>query len=150
MREQCTRDPKGRQVEVWPHTVEVQRMRARLQEPGPRSQWQQRREIIERRFGQIKQHDGFRRWTVWGLENVRTQWSVLCATLNLRILWRRWQAGQKAPRPKAAAVWAEGASPGVTAIPGCLEQLRRGRELVSAIWRLWLVPSHPPSHRKNF
>ena len=72
-------------------------MRARLQEPGPRSQWQQRREIIERRFGQIKQHDGFRRWTVGGLENVRTQWSVLCATLNLRILWRRWQAGQKAP-----------------------------------------------------
>ena len=150
VRQHCTRDPKGRQVEVWPHTVEVQRMRARLQEPGPRSQWQQRREIIERRFGQIKQHDGFRRWTVWGLENVRTQWSVLCATLNLRILWRRWQAGQKAPRPKAAAVWADGASPGVTAIPGCLEQPRRGGELVSAIWRHWLFPSHPPSHLKNF
>jgi len=116
---QCTRDPKGRQVEVWPHTPQVQAMRARLQEPGPRGQWQRRREIIERCFGQIKQHDGFRRWTVWGLEGVRTQWSVLCATLNLRILWRRWRAGQKDPRPKAAAIWAVAAVGILTAMTGC-------------------------------
>lgn len=133
VREPCTRDPKGRQVEVWPHTAEVQRMRARLQEPGPRRQWQRRREIIERRFGQIKQHDGFRRWTMWGLENARTQWSVLCATLNLRILWRRWRAGQKAPCPQAAAVWAAGAGNGVTALTGCWKQLSRGGELAKAI-----------------
>ena len=27
---------------------------------------------------------------MWGLEGVKTQWSLLCATLNLRILYTRW------------------------------------------------------------
>lgn len=93
VRAQCTRDPKGRQIEVWPHREAVQAMRRRLQDPAARALWQQRARIIEPRFGQIKQHDGFRRWTVWGLEGVRTQWSLLCATLNLRVLYKRWRSG---------------------------------------------------------
>jgi transposase len=93
VRAQCTRDPKGRQIEVWPHQAEVQQMRERLQQTAVQEQWQRRGEIIEPRFAQIKQHDGFRRWTVWGLEGVRTQWSLLCATLNLRVLYQRWQKG---------------------------------------------------------
>jgi transposase len=91
VRAQCTRDPKGRQFEIWPHRPVVQAMRAKLQEPLGQTRYQQRSQIIERRFGQIKQHDGFRRWTVWGLEAVRTQWSLLCATLNLRLLYKRWR-----------------------------------------------------------
>lgn len=91
----CTSDKKGRQVEVWPHTPAVQTMRARLALPAVAARWQRRGEIIERRFGQIKQHDGFRRWTVWGLENVRTQWSLLCATLNLRVLYGRWRSDRQ-------------------------------------------------------
>src|SRR5580658_8729430 len=87
----CTRDPKGRQIEIWPHAPVVQAMRATLQEPWARSLYQQRNQIVERRFGQLKQHDGFRRWTVWGLEAVRTQWSLLCTTLNLRVLYQRWR-----------------------------------------------------------
>jgi transposase len=100
----CTRDPKGRQVEVWPHTAVVQAMRERLQDPAVHARWSQRGEIIERRFGQIKQHDGFRRWTVWGLAAVQTQWALLCTTLNLRILYQRWLAGQAGDRGGAAAV----------------------------------------------
>jgi transposase len=92
VRAHCTRDPKGRQIEVRPHTAVVQAMRAALQEPLTRAQWRERSTIIEPRFGQIKQHDGFRRWTVWGLEGVKTQWSLLCATLNLRVLYARWRA----------------------------------------------------------
>ena len=91
VRAQCTSDPKGRQIEVWPHQHQVQLMRQRLQRQM--TQWQRRREIIEPRFAQIKQHDGFRRWTVWGLEAVRTQWSLLCATLNLRVLYQKWKSG---------------------------------------------------------
>lgn len=91
VREQCTRDPKGRQIEVWPHQAVVQAMREKLAQPGTRAQWEHRSRIIEPRFAQLKQHDGFRRWTVWGLEGVRAQWSLLCATLNLRILYRRWR-----------------------------------------------------------
>jgi hypothetical protein len=69
-------------------------MRRRLQDPDARALWEQRSRIIEPRFGQIKQHDGFRRWAVWGLEGVKTQWTMVCATLNLRILYRHWQAGR--------------------------------------------------------
>ena len=106
VRGQCTRDPKGRQIEVWPHTAAVQAMRARLKEKAARSVLGQRGEIIERRFGQVKQHDGFRRWTVWGLENVRTQWLLLCTTLNLRVLYQRWRAarGGGGPEKTAAAL----------------------------------------------
>jgi transposase len=98
VRTDCTRDPQGRQIEVWPHTVAVQAMRARLQVPAVHAQWSRRGAIIERRFGQIKQHDGFRRWTVWGLEAVQTPWVLLCATLNLRVLYRRWQARRMGER----------------------------------------------------
>jgi transposase len=94
MRGHCTRDPKGRQIEVRPHTAVVQAMRAKLAEPLTRAQWRKRSTIIEPRFGQLKQHDGFRRWTVWGLEGVKTQWALLCATLNLRVLYARWRASR--------------------------------------------------------
>jgi transposase len=99
VRAQCTRDPKGRQIEVRPHTAVVQAMRQALAEPLTRAQWRERGTIIEPRFGQIKQHDGFRRWTVRGLAGVKTQWSLLCATLNLRVLYARWRAS----RPPEAA-----------------------------------------------
>lgn len=104
VRAACTRDPKGRQVEVWPHTAVVQTMRELLRQPQGAATYARRQVIIEPRFGQLKHHDGFRRWTVWGLESVRTQWSVLCATLNLRILYRRWRAGRGGGPGSAAAV----------------------------------------------
>ena len=100
----CTRDPKGRQIEVWPHREAVQIMRARLQAPVGQTQWQRRSEIIEPRFAQIKHHDGFRRWTVWGWEGVRTQWALLCTTLNLRVLYRRWRSGWGPSATGAVAV----------------------------------------------
>jgi transposase len=104
VRAHCTGDPKGRQLEVWPHQAEVQAMRARLQQPALQAQWQCRRQIIEPRFAQLKAHDGFRRWTVWGWEGVRTQWSLLCATLNLRVLYQRWRSGAGPQlRPAVAA-----------------------------------------------
>jgi hypothetical protein len=102
VRAQCTRDPKGRQIEVWGRHPAVQSMRQRLEQPVEREQWEQRSRIIEPCFAQIKQQDGFRRWTVWGLEGVRTQWSLLCATLNLRVLYKRWRSGRGSQATKAA------------------------------------------------
>jgi hypothetical protein len=109
----CTRDPKGRQIEVWPHTAVVQAMRAKLQTPLGQAQYQQRSQRIERRFGQIKQHDGFRRWTVWGLEAVRTQWSLLCTTLNLRVLYKRWRQNLPEASNTAAAMTGRTAKAGI-------------------------------------
>jgi transposase len=104
VRARCTSDPKGRQIEVRPHTAVVQAMRQRLEDPAIRAQWQERSTIIEPRFGQIKQHDGFRRWTVRGLEGVKTQWALLCTTLNLRVLFARWRAGSPPETAKAMAL----------------------------------------------
>ena len=102
VRADCTSDPKGRRIEIRPHAGLVQSMRDRLNDPAQRAVWEQRASIIEPRFGQLKQHDGFRRWTVWGLEAVRTQWALLCATLNLRVLYRRWRA-KGGPNPASGA-----------------------------------------------
>ena len=101
VRGDCPRDPKGRQIEVWPHTAGVPAMRARRREPAAQARPRRRQEIIEPRFGQIQQHAGFRRWTVWGLDNVRTQWALLCTTLNLRIRYRRWRARTWRRHPEA-------------------------------------------------
>jgi hypothetical protein len=141
VRAQCARDPKGRHIEIWPHTAVVQAMRAKLQEPLGQALHQQRRQIIERRFGQIKQHDGFRRWTVWGLESVRTQWSLLCATLNLRLLYKRWR--QEPPTGPRAT----GAMTGRRAKPGfwwaCLlhpvQQMQAAVERTMEQSRPWLL-----------
>lgn len=96
VRADCTRDPKGRMVEIWPHTAEVQAMRERLQQDQNAALLRQRSQIIERRFAQLKAHEGFRRWTLRGLAGVQTQWALLCATLNRRVLYRRWQGQQGA------------------------------------------------------
>jgi transposase len=103
VRAQCTRDPKGRRIEVRPHTAVVQAMRERLRQPEGQAKWARRREIVEPRFGHLKQHDGFRRWTVWGLAGVKTQWALLCATLNLRVLYRRWRTGRGPEKTSEAA-----------------------------------------------
>ena len=47
-------------------------------------------------FGVIKQARGFRRWTVRGLANVRTQWALICTAFNLRKMYKAWEAGQLA------------------------------------------------------
>ena len=85
------KDSKGRRViEIWQHTAAVQEMRKRLANPEARQMLKKRSQIIERHFGQIKQHDGFRRWTVRGADNVRTQWALINLTMNLRLLHRLW------------------------------------------------------------
>jgi transposase len=91
VRAQCTKDQRRRRfVEIWTHTSAVQQMRARIQEPKAALQLRKRTQIIERIFGHIKQHEGWRRWTVRGLEAVNTQWALVCCAFNLRILHQQW------------------------------------------------------------
>jgi transposase len=92
VRSQCTRDQKARRmVEIWSHTLAVQRMRDRLKEPEAARQLSKRAEVVERKFGQVKQHEDFRRWTVRGMENVNAQWAMICSTLNLRLIYGHWR-----------------------------------------------------------
>jgi len=100
----CSKDRKGRQIEVRPHTPVVQAMRQKLEQPHHAATYDLRSGIIEPRFAQIKHHDGFRRWTVWGLEAVQTQWALLCTTLNLRIVYNYWRKNRSGAPTTSKAV----------------------------------------------
>lgn len=93
----CSRDPKGRQIEVHTHTPAVQAMRERLRDPQVQARYARRAGIAELTFARIKQHDGFRRFTVWGWHAVRTQWSLLCAARNLWVLFATWKTRRNSP-----------------------------------------------------
>jgi hypothetical protein len=98
---ECTRDKQGRMVGIAPWHEAVRAQRDKQRAAGRRCKLKRRGQIIEIVFAEIKQHLGFRRFTVNGLENVKTQWSLVCTAFNLRKLYRHWLAGnlEKALRP---------------------------------------------------
>jgi len=93
-RGECTRDPKGRTVEQEPFYEAVERQRQKQTTAKNCALLRKRKEIAELPFARLKHLLGFRRWTVRGLENVRAQWALLCATLNLGVLYGWWKQGK--------------------------------------------------------
>lgn len=94
----CTRDRRGRTVERAPFEDAADRQKRKQSDWANQTLLKRRKEIAELPFARLKHLDGFRRWTVRGLENVRAQWALHCATLNLRILYRLWRRKRlKAP-----------------------------------------------------
>ena len=87
---QCTRDPKGRTIEIGPHNAVVVEMRKTLATEQAKARLKRRASIIEPRFAGVKARQGFRRWTVRGLEKVKAQWGWVCLTANLQVLFSRW------------------------------------------------------------
>ena len=59
-----------------------------------RAALKQRGSTIEPVFGWAKEVMGFRRWTVRGLEKVKTQWLLLCTAMNLIRLHNDWSEGR--------------------------------------------------------
>jgi len=75
-------------------------MREQLRQPAIYARWSRRREIIEPPLGRSNNTKGFPALDGLGAGAVRTQWALLCTTLNLRVLYRRWRArgGGAGPR----------------------------------------------------
>jgi transposase len=92
----CSRRKDGRRIELSPQRAAVLHQRAKRRDPIKQALLRQRKVIVEPVFATIKQALGFRRWTVRGLENVRTQWALLCTAFNLKKLYQHWAAGQLA------------------------------------------------------
>jgi transposase len=90
LRAQCTSDRHGRTIEIGPHHQALLRHRAKLLGKTAAQRLGQRARIVEPIFAQIKQNGSFRRWSVGGLDAVRTQWALLCTSWNLRVMYRRW------------------------------------------------------------
>jgi transposase len=65
-----------------------ERMARKLGTKGGAAVYSRRKAIVEPIFGQIKEARGFRRFLQRGLQKVRAEWSLICATHNLLKLFR--------------------------------------------------------------
>lgn len=93
VRSQCTKDRRGRQVELCENYEVVQAVRQRLNTPEGKAQYQRRSTIIEPRFAWVKGGLGFRRWARRGLDKAKAQWHWVCLTSNLQVLFGAWLKG---------------------------------------------------------
>ena len=71
-----------------PFATPKQAMQHKLRTDAGRAIYKRRKVIVEPVFGQIKEQRGFRRFSLRGLEKVRAEWKLVCATANLLKLFR--------------------------------------------------------------
>ncbi len=74
----------------------LKQMKQKLQTDAGRAIYKMRKAIVEPVFGQIKECRYFRRFSLRGLENVRAEWKLVCATHNLLKLFRSGRGFQAA------------------------------------------------------
>ncbi len=99
VRAQCTKDPKGRKIEIGENYEALQRQRDTNRDHNQRHNLAKRKHIVEPVFGWIKQQLGFRRHTVFGIEGARAEWSLITTVYNLHRLHKRWRTDQLSPKP---------------------------------------------------
>ena len=66
----------------------VDRMQRKLRTEAGRAIYATRKTIVEPVFGNIKEGRGFRRFLLRGVEKVRSEWALVCATHNVLKLYR--------------------------------------------------------------
>jgi len=93
-RAQCSRDKRGRGIEIAGHHEAVRAQLAKQRLESNRCKLKRRGAIIERVFGSIKEQMGFRRFAFNGADSVRAQWSLLCAVFNLGKMYKVWKKGK--------------------------------------------------------
>jgi transposase len=101
-RASCTQSKEGRTVLRGPYDEAVERQRKEQQTEDAQTALRWRKAVIELVFARAKWLEGFVRFTARGLESVRTQWALLCTTLNLRAIYGVWRAGTRLPAQVAA------------------------------------------------
>lgn len=94
VRAACTKDPRGRKIRRIYGEEARERQVRKQQDPRIRLLLSLRKEIVEHLFGIVKGIDGFRRFTVRGLEKARAQWALVCTAVNLRKLYACWKQGK--------------------------------------------------------
>jgi len=66
----------------------LEQMKQKLQTDAGRAIYKMRKAIVEPVFGQIKECRNFRRFSLRGLENVKSEWKLVCLTHNILKLFR--------------------------------------------------------------
>jgi len=74
-----------------------ERMARKLRTKRGRARYARRKVIVEPVFGQLKQAQGFRRFSLRGRAKVRAEWHLVCAVHNLGKLFRSGRAGRVIP-----------------------------------------------------
>lgn len=98
----CSSRRDGRRIEISPQYGALERQRDKRQDPRYQALMRQRSGLIEPVFATIKQAMRFRRWTVRGLDNVRTQWALLCTAHNLKKLYQHWAESRRRKKENSA------------------------------------------------
>jgi transposase len=94
VRWECSSSKLGRTVQIHPNHDVLLRQREKQRDETLRAALKRRSTIIEPVFAWGKDGMNFRRWTVRGLEKVKTQWLLLCTAINLRRLHKHWVTGK--------------------------------------------------------
>jgi len=90
----CSQDRRGRCIARSPYAEAVQRQQEKQQEKSKADLLRRRMVIAEPAFARVKHWLDFRRWTMAGLEKVRSQWLFVCALLNLGKIYSVWRDGK--------------------------------------------------------
>ena len=93
VRWQCSQAKNGRKIELSVYHASLVRQREKQRNKEKQAALRRRQVIVEPLFAHIKHAMGFRRLTYRGLESVKTQWSLLCTTVNLSKLYQHWLSG---------------------------------------------------------
>ena len=67
-----------------------ERLRCRMATEVGRETYKRRKYTVEPRIGHIKHNLGVRQFLRRGLEQVKTEWGMVCTAVNLGILLRHW------------------------------------------------------------
>lgn len=89
-RADCCRSEHTRTVDISPYQKALQEQRDKYKNPEERQASSNLRKRVEILFGDIRANRHFQRFTGWGQDFAAAQWSLLCATGNLRKLYRTW------------------------------------------------------------
>jgi transposase len=87
----CSKDKKGRCVERSPYSGAIRMQQEKQQDKVKTDLLRRRMVIAEPAFARVKHLLEFRRWTMGGLEKVRTQWLFVCALTNLGRMYPLWR-----------------------------------------------------------
>jgi len=90
MRWECSKSKTGRIVKLNPFYKVIKKQIEYQELESSKEKLKRRKGLIEPIFGFIKEIDGFRRFTMKGKEKAKTQWSMICTTINLKKMHNLW------------------------------------------------------------
>ncbi|MBC8490486.1 MAG: IS1182 family transposase [Bacteroidetes bacterium] len=91
---ECSKAKTGRTVKLNPFYESIERQKLKQLKSESHEKLKRRKSLIEPIFGNIKEINGFRRFTMKGLENAKTQWSMICTSINLQKMHKIWAKGE--------------------------------------------------------